>query len=482
MNNKFRYLPKEKRKKILLVTDDIRVHSGVGNIGKEIVVETCHHFNWVQVGAAIKHPDIGKKIDVSADTRKMSGVDDAEVFIYPSNGYGDPTLFRNIIKQEKPDAMFLITDPRYFMHIWQMENEIRKDMPIIYLNIWDDLPAPQYNETYYESCDALLGISKQTVNINKIVLGDKAKNKIIRYVPHGRNTDHFFPITKDHKDYKGLQDFKNFFFKGEEKDFVILFNSRNIRRKSIPDLMVAYRAFLDELPKAKADKCCLVLHTEKSADPGTNLEVVAEYLFEDYPKSVIFSEQKLSEQQLNCLYNMADVTALMSSAEGWGLALTESLLTGTPIMANVNGGMQDQMRFVDDKGEWFTPSADIPSNHRGTFKEHGEWAFPVFPNNRSIQGSPPTPYIFDTRVAWEDIFYMLMDIYTTTPEERKRIGMEGYKWATGDEAGFTSIHQGKRVIEAIDDLFDIWKPRAKYEFLNTKFHNSKRTLRHKLIY
>ena len=140
MNNKFRYLPKEKRKKILLVTDDIRVHSGVGNIGKEIVVETCHHFNWVQIGAAIKHPDIGKKIDVSEDTKKMSGVDDAEVFIYPSNGYGDPTLFRNIIKQEKPDAMFLITDPRYFMHIWQMENEIRKDMPIIYLNIWDDLP------------------------------------------------------------------------------------------------------------------------------------------------------------------------------------------------------------------------------------------------------------------------------------------------------------------------------------------------------
>ena len=43
---------------------------------------------------------------------------------------------------------------------------------LIYLNIWDDYPAPLYNKAFYESCDALLGISKQTVNINKIVLGE----------------------------------------------------------------------------------------------------------------------------------------------------------------------------------------------------------------------------------------------------------------------------------------------------------------------
>ena len=52
---------------------------------------------------------------------------------------------------------------------------VRK-IPIVYLNIWDDYPAPRYNEAFYESCDALLmGISKQTVNINKIVLGEKAE-------------------------------------------------------------------------------------------------------------------------------------------------------------------------------------------------------------------------------------------------------------------------------------------------------------------
>ena len=74
------------------------------------------------------------------------------------------------LKVEKPDALFIITDPRYFSWLFQVENEIRKNIPIIYLNIWDDYPAPMYNKPYYEACDLLMGISKQTVNINKLVL------------------------------------------------------------------------------------------------------------------------------------------------------------------------------------------------------------------------------------------------------------------------------------------------------------------------
>jgi hypothetical protein len=34
--------------------------------------------------------------------------------------------------------------------------------------------------------------------------------------------------------------------------------------------------------------------------------------------------------------------------------LTEAILVGNPIIANVTGGMQDQMRFEDEEGNWFT--------------------------------------------------------------------------------------------------------------------------------
>jgi hypothetical protein len=39
------YIPREKRKKILLMCDDIRTHSGIGTVAKEIVLHTAHHLN-----------------------------------------------------------------------------------------------------------------------------------------------------------------------------------------------------------------------------------------------------------------------------------------------------------------------------------------------------------------------------------------------------------------------------------------------------
>ena len=167
------YIPKEQRKKILLIADDLRVFSGVACVARELVTNTCHHYNFVAIGGAINHPEAGKRLDLSADTAKVSGVEDASVFLYPVSGYGDANLIRTLLKTEKPDAILFITDPRQFEWLFAIENEIRKQIPMIYLQIWDSpVPYPLWNKSYYESCDLLLAISKQTKNINKVVLGD----------------------------------------------------------------------------------------------------------------------------------------------------------------------------------------------------------------------------------------------------------------------------------------------------------------------
>ena len=479
MNKSFKYLPKEKRKKILLICDDIRVHSGVATVAREIVTHTSHHFNWVQMAGAIKHPDKGKKLDMSEDVSNKIKIKDASVYLYPQDGYGSPDVLRNILSQEKPDAILLITDPRYFEWVFNMENEIRKTTPISYLNIWDDYPAPMYNSPYYEACDLLMGISKQTVNINKLVLGDKGKNKIFKYIPHGLNDDIYYPVDKTSKEYK---DFKKQVFGDKKPEFVVFFNSRNIRRKQIPDTLMAFKLFLDSLPKSKSKNCFMLLHTELVTDAGTDLVAVKNYLFgEEYEDNVLFSTNKLSQNQLNYLYNIADAQILLTSNEGWGLSITEAILSGTPIIANVTGGMQDQMRFVDDQGNWFTPSPEIPSNHRGTYKEHGEWAFPVYPTSRSIQGSPKTPYIYDDRCRWEDAADRIKEIYNMSPKDRENAGLKGREWALSEEAGFTAEHQANRVIEAFTELFKTWKPREKYEIINATEYKGK-FLNHKIVY
>jgi len=311
---KFSYLPPNKRKKILLLCDDIRVHSGIATVAREIVIYTAHHFNWVNVAGAITHPEKGKRLDLSPSTNELANITDSSVIMYPVDGYGDPDFIRFLIKEEKPDAIMLITDPRYFTWLFAIENEIRKHIPIAYLNIWDDYPAPMYNKPFYEACDLLMGISKQTVNINKLVLEDKVKNKLIKYIPHGLNHEVFKPLDKTDE---GLIAFKKTLFKDKEYDFALLFNSRNIRRKQIPDTILAYRHFIDKLPIEKAKKCCLVLHTERLSEHGTDLEAVIELLANDEQYNIIFTDSRFDPIQMNWLYNSTDAQILLTSNEGW---------------------------------------------------------------------------------------------------------------------------------------------------------------------
>jgi glycosyltransferase involved in cell wall biosynthesis len=289
----------------------------------------------------------------------------------------------------------------------------------------------------------------------------------------------FYPMSELEKSNADFVNFKKDVFNNQEYEFCVFFNSRNIRRKQIPDTILAFRHFVDRLPKEKAKKCVLLLHTQPVEEHGTDLNAVIELLCHENC-NVVFTKGPMAPQQLNWLYNMADAQILLTSNEGWGLSLTEALLVGKCLIANVTGGMQDQMRFVKD-GKWMNFDADFPSNHRGTIKECGEWAFPVYPTSRSLVGSVPTPYIYDDRCEPEDAADQIEAVYNLSSEERQQRGLAGREWATGDEAGFTSEKMGSRVVKYVDELFDTWQPREKYELILAGNRN-KKVLNHKLIY
>ena len=489
------YLPQAERKKILFLSDDIRFTSGISTMAKEIVLGTAHRFNWVNLGAAINHPEQGKKLDVCGDTNNIAGINDSYVFIYPSSGYGSPEVLRQLLEIEKPDAIMFFTDPRYWTWLFQMENEVRKKIPMIYLNIWDDLPAPLYNKSYYESCDTLMAISKQTANINRLVLGDKAKGKIIKYIPHGINEHMFYPVTPDMtEDSAKVQAARQKFFGDDQPEFVILYNARNIRRKCTPDLIAGYVKFCDSIGKEKAKKCALLLHTQPVDENGTDLPAVIDLLCDPSYQRVVFSTDRNSTQDMNILYNTADVVALASSNEGWGLSLTEGMMCGKPIIATVTGGMQDQMRFENEKGEWIDFDEEFCSNHFGTYKKHGEWAFPVFPSNMSLVGSVPTPYIWDDRADFRDIAYQMEEVYALKTNQVEEYGShtrgsETYEevckaaraWVVSDESMMSARWMSKNVISTVEDTLAAWKPKPKHEFIQIK-KLPKKTIVHPLTY
>jgi glycosyltransferase involved in cell wall biosynthesis len=462
------YIPQDQRKKILLLSDDVRTTSGIATMAREIILSTCHHYNWVNLGSVIKNPDEGKRLDLSADSNKFNGIEDASVFLYPNSGYGTIERIRDMLAIEKPDAIMLFTDPRYWTWLWQHEREIRSQIPIIYLNIWDSVPYPIYNRAFYDSCDALLAISKQTENINHCVLGDKAKNKVIGYVPHGINEDVFFPIKEESSEWKKFQDFKKQILKDKEYEFVLGFNSRNIRRKSFPDALLAWKVFVDMLPEDKKDKVAFVAHTQPLDENGTDIPAVMEMIWGKNPPNVFLTGlNKFIPEQMNMIYNLMDSVILLSSNEGWGLSLTEAMMCGKPIIANVTGGMQDQMRFEDENGDWIKFTEEFGSNHFGKYKKCGKWALPVFPSNLSIVGSIPTPYIFDDRADFRDAAKQIFEAYTlktSKPEEWKERCNAAREWVTSDESMMSSKNMGKNVIKYIDQTFDTWEPRAPYDF------------------
>ena len=467
---------KQKKKKILLLSDDFRLASGIGTVSKEIVLNTVKTYDWIQLGSALKHPDHGKGVDVSADIAKETGITDASVKIIPWSGYGDRNVLFALLNQEKPDAILHFTDPRYWEWLYQLEHEIKTTYgtPIVYYSIWDDLPYPMWNAPFYGSCDLIMGISKQSDNIHREVLTQngfevinyddkkqqnqyKSSNTVVTgYVPHGLNHNVYKPLTTDDSSYKRM------FAELKQKnkvDFIVMWNNRNIRRKQPGDLILAFKNFVDRLPAEDKSRVALLMHTTVVDSNGTDLRVVYETIAPDC--KIFFSENKISSQDLNAMYNVADVVVNIASNEGWGLSSTEAMLSGTPIINNVTGGLQDQCGFLDKDNNWLQFNGKFATNHNGKYKNHGEWVVPVFPSNRSLQGSPQTPYIFDDRVKFEDVADAIMSWWETPKNLRQECGLKGRSFCL--ENGLTSEQMGNKVIEMIDYLFEMPKqPRLRY--------------------
>jgi glycosyltransferase involved in cell wall biosynthesis len=455
------------KKKILLLSDDLRMTSGIANVSKQLVLGTVDKYDWVQLGAAIKHPEAGKVLDLNDSVRESTGVADANVKIYPSDGYGNADIIRQLLMIEKPDAILHFTDPRYWIWLYEIEHEIRQSVPLFFYHIWDDLPDPKYNRNYYESCDWIGCISKQTYGITKRVWSwDKEKHWTkpadwqVSYVPHGINSELYKPVDVP-------TEFKKSIFGEKEYEFVLYWNNRNIRRKQPMDAMLAFDKFREALPEDKRDKVCMLMHTAPVEEHGTDLPTFIEHCMPE--ANVIFAPNKYTEQELNYLYNLADVTINVASNEGFGLATAESVMAGTPIIVTVTGGLQDQCGFRDRgtgkllTAEDYVEIGSLHDKHKKAAVVWGDWVKPIWPV-RSTTGSVPTPYIFDDRIDFEDVAPLIMDFYQMGREERNAAGLKGRNHFLG-EGKLSKEAMCKTLVDGMDGAFENWKPKQKFKLI-----------------
>ena len=168
------------KKRILVIADSPMVPSGVGTQTKYMIESLIRtgEFSFLCLAGAIKHRDYTpQKIEPYGD----------DWIIHPVDGYGDPETIRQIFQSYKPDVLWFMTDPRFFVWLWKIEDQIRKNVPMIYYHVWDNYPYPLFNKAFYDSNDVVCTISKVTDDIVRTVSPDV---KVVR-IPHTVDTEVF---------------------------------------------------------------------------------------------------------------------------------------------------------------------------------------------------------------------------------------------------------------------------------------------------
>lgn len=407
--------------KVLTISDHPLSPSGVGSQTRYVCEALLNsgNFQVVSLAGAIKHQNYNpQSVEPYGNDWR----------IFPVDGYGNPDIIRSIMRNEKPDILWIMTDPRFYGWLWDIENEIRPLCPLVYYHVWDNYPHPFFNKKYYESNDHIATISKLTDDIVRTV----APEVDCTYVPHAVNTNLFRPLTAEQR--KDLRS-KNMEKQDLDK-FIVFFNSRNARRKQSGSLVWWFKEWLDS--RDLHDKAQLIMHTDPYDVHGQDLNHIINHLgLTD--RQVLFSTQKIPPEGLVAFYNMVDVTISVSDAEGFGLSMLESLSCGTPIIATVTGGMQDQI-----------------------MGENGPFGIPLFPVSKSIIGSQEVPYIYEDRLSKDHVLSALNNMYDMGAEERERLGALG---RTHVEKNFAFPDFNKKWVDLLTKIHEesgSWETRKNY--------------------
>jgi glycosyltransferase involved in cell wall biosynthesis len=417
-----------KKIKILTLSDHPLSPSGVGTQTKyfiEALLKTGR-YQFICLGGAMKHNDYNpQQIEPwNEDWR-----------IFPIDGYGSHELLRSVLQKERPDVLWFMTDPRFYGWLWEIENEIRANVPMVYYHVWDNFPHPHFNGRFYRSTDEVVCISKVTHEILQTVSPEVSSY----YLPHAVDSDifHKYKAEKDVIEIETLRDQILNQGKYKNKDRKIFFwNNRNARRKQSGTLIWWFKEFLDEVGH---DKAVLLMHTDARDQHGQDLPHIIEQLGVNQGE-VLLSTQKIGSVELAKLYNAIDFTINIADAEGFGLSTLESLSCGSPIIVNMTGGLQEQ---VTDGENWF--------------------GFGLKPASKAVIGSLEVPYIYEDRISQKDFNVALKAALSLSPKVYKKMAIQGREYV---KKNYSFEKYEERWVELMDNIVEkhgSWETRKGYK-------------------
>ena len=236
--------------------------------------------------------------------------------------FDDFSLFQGFLNEVKPDVL-IAYGSNWFPPYSQISSICaQNEVKLLYY------VATEFSSLSITYLQSLVGASKVAImsqHGQKLLAGHRINAK---YIPHGVDTSIYRPMNpKPH-------------FETAEDKFVFGMVARNSLRKEYPILLKAFSL----LPEGVKNQCCLYLHTmpfeETGGRSGWNLpEMILAMGLQGkvlMPSSKAAKWWGYSEEEMAQTYNVLGCHILLSSGEGFGLPILESMACSIPQIGSNN--------------------------------------------------------------------------------------------------------------------------------------------------
>lgn len=336
--------------KILIINHSPLIGSGSGiytmNIAKTLR-EAGHEIRLITAANSLEFPDMG---DIGIHPIFFKYKDNVEGQIefnvpcfdqYPTSDVVFYNLskeqlkeyeqkFREVLEKEienfKPDII-------HTQHIWIWSSIVTEyNLPTVITSHGSDMMGYDIDNSFgtyckkaIKNCDKIITISKKN---NEVVLGNfpEAKEKSVT-LKNGYDPKIFY--LQDLNREEILKEF------GINKKYnkVVMFAGRLTENKGIDVLLKSAKKYED------GDTLTII-----AGGGGLMPDLIKQIKELNLKDVVLLGDQ--TQENLSKLYNIADVLAVPSRVEGFGLVAIEALACGTPVVATNKGGMTD---FINDE-------------------------------------------------------------------------------------------------------------------------------------
>ena len=158
-------------------------------------------------------------------------------------------------------------------------------------------------------------------------------DKFIRVIYHGVSLNEFFPLPE-----KDVANLRKTMIPGIDLTNckVILNINRNSARKDWPATFETFAKLKQSMPEA------FLLAVAQIRDMGGDLKAIASYYDLEYgkdwitPPKYVVGKHGYTTEQINKIYNVADVVFSTTLAEGWGLSTVEGMAVKKPLVFPAN--------------------------------------------------------------------------------------------------------------------------------------------------